>query len=287
MAKAAVSRRRYDQDQDNPLGLASATAAAKAAAPRVHLIRDGVVCRTDAKGFATPQNRSLAEIVVDASNGFIPLWARDVTLYWRFQAQSMHAFQDPEAAKQAIKQLFGEAILLWGDAAPVRFTHREEGWDFEVVMQAADDCDANGCVLASAFFPDGGQHELTLYPKLFTQSRQEQVETLAHEIGHIFGLRHFFANITETRWRSEIFGDHRPFSIMNYGADSVMTETDRSDLKRLYDLIWSGALTTINGTPIRQFKPFSAAGNNPFALALAAAAAPAPMRVCGCCNRQL
>ncbi len=107
-----------------------------------------------------------------------------------------------------------------------------------------------------AFFPDAGRHELTVYPRMFQESEKERVETLEHEIGHVFGLRHFFAQISEQRWKSEIFGKHKPFSIMNYGTKSRLTATDKSDLKRLYHLVWSGTLSQINGTPIRLVRPF-------------------------------
>ena len=59
---------------------------------------------------------------------------------------------------------------------------------------------------------------------MFTQEPEEQVETLIHEIGHVFGLRHFFANVSETAWPSEIFGTHDTFSIMNYGRASQLTD---------------------------------------------------------------
>jgi len=61
-------------------------------------------------------------------------------------------------------------------------------------------------------------------------------------------------------WRSEVFGTHKPFSIMNYGNKSKLTRYDKSDLKRLYQKAWSGELTEINGTPIRLVKPFSTTG---------------------------
>ena len=91
---------------------------------------------------------------------------------------------------------------------------------------------------------------------IFSEPKQEQLETLAHEFGHVFGLRHFFAQIEEKRWRSEIFGKHKPFSIMNYGQKSVMTKWDRSDLKTLYSKAWSLKLTEINGTRIKLVKPY-------------------------------
>jgi hypothetical protein len=234
--------------------------AARDVEPQIHVYGDNVICDTDSRGYAEPGNRSLAEIVVDTSEGFIPLWAEGVTLRWRFQEHSMRYFEDPEAAKTATKELLGEALLAWGDAAPIKLSQRDDAWDFEIVVRDADRCSPNGCVLASAFFPDAGRHELRIYPRMFTQTPKEQVDTLIHEIGHTFGLRHFFANISETAWPSEVFGTHRPFTIMNYGSQSELADDDKVDLKRLYQTAWSGQLTEINRTPIRLMKPFHTTG---------------------------
>lgn len=119
--------------------------------------------------------------------------------------RSLMAFSDPGAAKAEIRTLLGEALVAWGDAAPVRFTEQRDAYDFEVVYTGSDDCDSSGCVLAASFFPDGGRHKFLLYPKMFEQVRKEQVETFEHEAGHIFGLRHWFANISETEWSSAVF----------------------------------------------------------------------------------
>ena len=186
----------------------------------------------------------------------------------------MRVFRNSELAKARIEQLLGEAVLAWGNAAPIKFAKRQDAWDFEIVVREADRCNINGCVLASAFFPDAGRHELVIYPKLFSQNRSEQVETLVHEIGHAFGLRHFFANVSETAFPSVVFGTHDPFSIMNYGNKSVLTDADKADLSRLYQSAWSGALTQINGTPIKFVKPFHVAGAAPNVM-IAAAEAPA------------
>ncbi|MBS1831048.1 MAG: matrixin family metalloprotease [Acidobacteria bacterium] len=215
----------------------------------------GHVCKTDSRGAATPGGNSPLSLILEATEGFIPLWARNSLLRWRFQDRSMALFENPNAARNEIRGLLADALLQWGDSAPVRFKEVEDAWDFEFAVQQSDSCSRNGCVLAAAFFPDAGRHQLELYPMMFEQSREEQVETMLHELGHVFGLRHFFAQITETRWRSEVFGDHSPFTIMNYGENSKLTEVDKQDLKRLYQLAWSGELSDINGTPIRFVNP--------------------------------
>src|SRR6202007_1740614 len=120
----------------------------------VHVLAPGIVCDMETRGHATPKGRSIFEIVVDASEGFIPLWAQNSTLRWTFRESSMKAFANPAKAKTQIRKLLAESILAWGDAAPIRFTEKSDAWDFEIVMRKADDCDINGCVLASAFFPD-------------------------------------------------------------------------------------------------------------------------------------
>lgn len=247
---------------------------AKPGKSNAHVHHKNVVCITDSRGFPTHHNLDLTQIRLNASNGFIPLWDRGVTLRWRFNDWSINrAFENPDAAKDGIRRLLGDALNKWGDASPVLFDETQEVPDFEIFMMADDDCEGGGCVLASAFFPDAGRHELVLYPKLFNQSRKEQVDTIIHELGHVFGLRHFFANTRESAWPSRLFGEDTRFSIMNYGDDSELTETDRNDLKRLYAAVWSGELTSIDGAPVRLFQPFSAL-RGPAVSALSAVAKP-------------
>lgn len=225
--------------------------AAKTEGP-AQLIGKRIICRTD----YLPVKRTPLEIVVDATEGFIPLWAENLVLRWKFNAPSFAAFQHADSIQQKIRDLLASAITAWGDAAPIRFTEESDNADFDIVMKKDDDCDQQGCVLAQGFFPDGGRHQLFVYPKMFTQTQKEQVETLEHEIGHVFGLRHFFAPDQEAQWPSEIFGKNRPFSIMNYGEKSHLTAADKSDLKKLYKAVWAGQLTRINSTPFKLVQPF-------------------------------
>lgn len=257
-------------DKPNPFKRITSSDNRKETENRIYFLKSGIRCDTDHRGSATPGGLSPAEIVLDASEGFIPLWAKDTILRWRFRDSSFELFENKAAAKSAVEKLLGRAIIAWGDAAPIKFAKRDDAWDFEIVMRSVDDCDLGGCVLASAFFPDAGRHQLMLYPKMFEQPEEEQIETLAHEIGHIFGLRHFFALVSEQAWPAEVFGTHSKFSIMNYGVDSKLTPEDRSDLKHLYQLAWTGQLSQINGTPIKLVRPFHVSGvavESPFAIA--------------------
>ena len=240
----------------NPFRVVSADEDAKSKKSDTHIYGRGHRCDTDTRGFPTPRNRGPVGLVVDASEGFIPLWRKNVTLRWRFNEKSLKHFTDIKAAKDEIRNLLGQALLLWGDAVPVKFSERTDAWDFEIVVEQKNDCDASGCVLASAFFPDQGRHRLYIYPMTFDEPKKEQIDTLAHELGHVFGLRHFFAQLSEKAWPSRIFGKHKPFSIMNYGAKSAMTSQDRQDLKSLYAKAWSRELKEINGTKIKLVKPF-------------------------------
>jgi hypothetical protein len=214
-----------------------------------------IICVTDAKGHSQPEGKSIKKLRVDATNGSIPLWDKDVTLNWRFNKSFGSHFKDGTAAKEGVRNLMGEAIDKWKDAAPVKFHEVKDNWDFEIAMHK-EDCDDTGCVLASSFFPGQGQKTFYIYPTMFQQSEEEQFETIEHEMGHVFGLRHFFANISEKKWKSELFGSNSPFSIMNYGAKSKLTPADIKDLKHLYNLIWTGQLTDINGTKIKKFVSF-------------------------------
>jgi hypothetical protein len=57
---------------------------------------------------------------------------------------------------------------------------------------------------------------------------------------------------------------------MNYGDKSRMTKYDKADLTKLYTLVWAKELTEINGTNIKQVKPFSSGTSTKIVLDLAA-----------------
>ncbi|MDX1363367.1 matrixin family metalloprotease [Arenibacter latericius] len=226
----------------------------------IHHYGNSFICTTDVSGHATPGNRTPLEILVDASEGFIPLWKKSQVLRWTFDELSLSHYKNSEGVKTYVRELLGEALLQWGDSVPIKFSENADNSDFQIDLRQSNNCNSFGCVLASAFFPDSGRHKLVIYPMMLEQSRKEQVDTMMHELGHVFGLRHFFAKISEKSWPAEIFGDHKPFTIMNYGHKSVLTPEDKRDLKALYELAWRGELIEINGTPIHLVTPYHAMG---------------------------
>ncbi|KAF9924383.1 hypothetical protein BGZ67_009323 [Mortierella alpina] len=217
---------------------------------KVHHFGKGRLCVTGERA----RKRSPLEILLDASDGFIPLWENGVTLRYRFDQRTLSR---SGKTKDEILTLFNKAVNQWGDAAPVAFKESSTTWDFEFVIMRNDDCAQTGCVLATAFFPGGGQQQLVIYPKMFDYPESEQVETLVHELGHVFGLRHWNALLMEREWAAEQFGVQTPFTIMNFGEKSTLTDDDKKDLKLLYAQAWNFTLTRINNTPVVLFKPYS------------------------------
>ena len=92
----------------------------KVAGEGSHLIRPKVLCDTESRGHATPHGMSPLELVLHAPGGFIPLWAQGTTLQWKFRESTFDHYEDPERAMAAVESLLAEAILAWGDAAPVK-----------------------------------------------------------------------------------------------------------------------------------------------------------------------
>lgn len=220
--------------------------------PEIHYMGKNRLCVT-----GRPARKFSPEKIVVGTEGFIPLWEKGVHLRYRLNERT---FRETKRSREEVLKVLNEAIKQWGDSAPITFVEDSNLWDFEISLRNASDCRDGGCVLAGAFFPGGGQQKLELYPTMFEKSMDVQVSTLTHELGHIFGLRHWFAKAEdeEVGWTSEVFGHNEAFTIMNYGEKSMLTNEDKRYLKLLYKLVWSSELKKINTTPIVLFKPYSA-----------------------------
>ena len=217
------------------------------------LNRPVVKCNTELK--VPPGTRPNTRILLDVNRNSIPIWDQNMTLHWRFRQDTFLRYDDPESAMERVRDLLAMTLKAWGKAVPVKFIEKNDRWDFEIYIMPENECDDDGCYLATAFFPNSERNELALYPKLFRYSEREQLLTLQHELGHIFGLRHFFARKEEGEDPSVTFGKNSAFTIMNYGGLSKLTKADRDDLAELYTRVWSGELTKFRGKKFKLVRP--------------------------------
>jgi hypothetical protein len=70
-------------------------------------------CATDS------QPQLSLEAVLDATEGFIPLWAQGTVLRWRFNPETLAKFEYPDAVRKEVRQLMTAGVDAWGSAAPI------------------------------------------------------------------------------------------------------------------------------------------------------------------------
>ncbi|UKZ49436.1 hypothetical protein TrVGV298_003683 [Trichoderma virens] len=122
-----------------------------------------------------------------------------------------------------------------------------------------DDDDDGRKPYARSFFPTkSSSRKLIVYP-LSLRKRDCLANILAHELGHILGLRHEAAQEKEQSYFSVRFGKRNPRSIMNYFKDPKQLRVTKQDLKDLdgiytYDQPAYGGLRIVDIDP--QVRPF-------------------------------
>lgn len=172
-------------------------------------------------------------------------WAKNTKLNWHYKANEYAPYGVTEAV---VENLLEAALKRWGDASPIKLAKVDKMREAHFIVTWAksdDDGNNNGSTLAAAFFPGdltaNQQPSLLLYPEFWHEVEESKVITLAHELGHIFGLRHTDDVITmqgeSDDWAA--FGKNRKISIMAYDEDCKMTDEDKSKLKEIYDKAWT------------------------------------------------
>lgn len=222
----------------------------------VHVLGSCQVCSTERR--ARTREEIESSLIIEPTSGKLLFWAENQILHWRFGEASFMRYKKPELIKAAVRSVFFKAITAWGDSAPIRFKEEQDAYDFEIHLMPIDDIQAGSYTAARSFFPDSGQHRLRLYPAFFEKipDEKERVDALIHELGHVFGLRHFMAFENGPVFSGAVYGANNPLTIMNYGALSELTPQDKSDLSSLYREVWSGRLTNVNRTPVELVRPW-------------------------------
>lgn len=144
-----------------------------------------------------------------------------------------------------------EAVSMWqGRGAKLTQVHRDDKATFAVMYEPRG---KNGAYARSFFPNDEAPHKLMVYDK----SRKELeflANILAHEIGHILGLRHERAHVREPDDHSELIGSENPQSVMNYHPHVSHLGVKKSDLEGL-DCLYALEQPTYKGLPIVDIDP--------------------------------
>ena len=183
--------REPDVDDRDLLALNEADDLTSSTERQVHLLSKGIICTTDSRARKLGLRlRSSLTPPRDLSR----CGRRIEVLRWKFNEASLAVFRRPEAVKSTGQGIAHGSHYSLGNRCAYSLQRKSRQ------LRLRDRCrrirklyTPQGCILAQAFFPDAGRHQLFVFPTMFQQSKKEQVDTLAHEIGHVFGLRHFFA----------------------------------------------------------------------------------------------
>lgn len=173
------------------------------------------------------------------------LWDINSTLNWAYDTTDVKASGNtPFVArpKDEVAKLLNDGLALWDNIASFRLNHVLNKADAHFIVKWQDsDNDGSSASLAEAFFPEEFAHikqaKLLLYPDLYSFKEPFRVITLAHEFGHIFGLRHTIEVLKDNRENHVHVGEYgttKKKSVMAYGSDCVITPHDKAQLAQLY-----------------------------------------------------
>jgi predicted Zn-dependent protease len=182
----------------------------------------------------------IASIVVGLDNE-IPRWAPGSTVNYATYADGYPTENDAIYAANALIAAADEWNAIdFG----VKFKWVADLDEAAFVLQYGGD---QGTTLASAYFPNtNALNTVSVYSYAFDKSPQTSdrgtfknyeimQNVFVHELGHVLGLRHEFAIEQEGAGAIRLFSTD-PESVMSYNFPPQIQESDKTDVKKFYDL---------------------------------------------------
>lgn len=196
-----------------------------------------------AKYKCATQSHGCSEIRI-GWDGEIPRWRRGSELSYVICVESF-----PAPLSSVVEGSMKAAIGMWeGVGVSFKQVARNDPATFAVIYE-----NRNRNAYACSFFPNELSRELIIYPPSL-QKTNYLSNILAHEVGHILGLRHEFAHKREKGRPSALFGSENTDSIMNYFDHPEQLQVREQDLEELerfyaYDKVKYGKLSILDVNP--------------------------------------
>ncbi|KAK4066164.1 uncharacterized protein Triagg1_8232 [Trichoderma aggressivum f. europaeum] len=238
------------RDQERDLSTSTETGVA---APATFLRRTVVPLHTAVSKYrCVTETYGYTEVRVGQGD-HISRWLRDSKLTYTVDVESFPTLAEGMQVKAAMR----EAISMWRG---IGASFEDLGVDNIGSATFVVRYDSRRCskTYASSFFPDQVPGELCVF-NLALSNAPHLANILAHENGHILGLRHEFADEHHKEGRNlpcVLIGKKNSRSIMNYYEDPgqlQVTEQDLRGLKELYECNDE----TYKGLPIHDYDPIS------------------------------
>ncbi|KAJ6439173.1 matrix metalloproteinase-11 [Purpureocillium lavendulum] len=184
----------------------------------------------------------------------IPRWQPGIELTYVVCDETFPTLEDAAFTSRQLTTAMG----MWNNAGVTfRLVERNSLANFRVVYRNSP-LDGRMETLASSFLPNNSaadKRTLYVYALAFTNAHlNNQAYFLAHEVGHILGLRHEFSMEREQCLWSTTFGSRNSSGIMAYYADSSHWRVTPQDLKEM-EAFYNPSFTGQDGRKVMNYTP--------------------------------